>query len=66
MLLGPIKVQVLSHDPQVLVVKDLLYDHESEDVIKDVKYKLLYDTNGINQSTTKTKYKLQWRKIRKR
>ena len=40
LLLGPMKTQLYSHDPYIVNVKELLYDHECDGITTTLKNKL--------------------------
>ena len=51
--LGPMKTQVNSHDPYIINVKHLLYDHECDGITAALENKLdlsdIYETLAMNQ-----------------
>ena len=52
LLLGPMKTQLNSHDPYIVKVKDLLYDHECDGITTAVQNKL--DLSDENEALAMT------------
>ena len=67
LLLGPMKTQQNSHDPYIINVKELLYDHECDGIATSLESKLdLSDANEtvamnqIRKLYTNNAYKNKW------